>query len=412
MTATCDKLIPLTIAHRSPTFTIHIHRHQHHHRPRSLRSALRRLSKMMIIRQAATSIGRRGAQPCRTAFPVISASSALKGGGVRRGLVAMSLKGPPALRPTNNARQSLFSSQPKDKRLEAIEKSEQLHAELKEVRCSIYYAGNIFSCHANYLLMHHPPHSPPCTQMIAAQKARQSEELQRPFGSNFLSFLKASKPEIVNIFFAFVCVLLAYQIHAMRAGIRKLQADASDMEEEIVRLRSILAKLVDSGEGVTDANDNTFSVRLATKCAEVVKSIFYESEKRVGYSWILGKKLASGDALEVENLIDQLQPVILSEMQSIVGDAAFTTEEMKERRVAVLKRMQPDSPSAQQQSSAVDVSTLPSNGAGKRDVQKINDLMEILEEVHKQDIPDVQNSTSDEDGNNEPKVVRRTRYAI
>jgi len=248
--------------------------------------------------------------------------------------------------------------------------------------------------------------------MIAAQKARQSEELQRPIGSNFLSFLKASKPEIVNIFFAFVCVLLAYQIHAMRAGIRKLQAEASDKEEEIARLRSILAKLVDSGEGVTDANNNTFSVRLANQCAEVVKRIFYESEKRVGYSWILGKKLASGDALEVENLIDQLQPVILSEMQSIVGDAAFTTEEMKERRVAVLKRMQPDSPSAQQQSSAVDVSTLPSNGAGKRDVQKMNDLMEILEEVHKQDIPDVQNSTSDEDGNNEPKVVRRTRYAI
>jgi len=239
--------------------------------------------------------------------------------------------------------------------------------------------------------------------MIAAQKARQSEELQRPIGSNFLSFLKASKPEIVNIFFAFVCVLLAYQIHAMRAGIRKLQAEASDKEEEIARLRSILAKLVDSGEGVTDANNNTFSVRLANQCAEVVKRIFYESEKRVGYSWILGKKLASGDALEVENLIDQLQPVILSEMQSIVGDAAFTPEEIKERRVAALKRIQSD--------SSLDVSTQQSNGAGKRDAQ-MTDLMEILEDVHRHDIPDAQNAKSDEDGNDSSKVVRRTRYAI
>ncbi|KAL3767987.1 hypothetical protein ACHAWU_005445 [Discostella pseudostelligera] len=333
---------------------------------------------MMIIRHAATFIGGRGAQSCRTVLPVISASSASasvsKGGGVRRGLVAPSLKlkGPPALGPTTkNARQQFFSSSPKDKRLEAIEKSEQLHAELKE--------------------------------MIAAQKARQSEELQRPIGSNFLSFLKASKPEIVNIFFAFVCVLLAYQIHAMRAGIRKLQAEASDKEEEIARLRSILAKLVDSGEGVTDANNNTFSVRLANQCAEVVKRIFYESEKRVGYSWILGKKLASGDALEVENLIDQLQPVILSEMQSIVGDAAFTPEEIKERRVAALKRIQSD--------SSLDVSTQQSNGAGKRDAQ-MTDLMEILEDVHRHKIPDAQNAKSDEDGNDSSKVVRRTRYAI
>lgn len=78
---------------------------------------------------------------------------------MRRGLVAPSLKGPPALGPTTkNARQQFFSSSPKDKRLEAIEKSEQLHAELKEVRYSSCYAGNIFSCYAHYsLLMNHPP---------------------------------------------------------------------------------------------------------------------------------------------------------------------------------------------------------------------------------------------------------------
>ena len=280
-----------------------------------------------------------------------------------------------------------------------------------------YYYNNLCAGHICTLLLNmHCPLSLTLTQMIAAQKARQSEELQRPFGSNFLSFLKASKPEIVNIFFAFVCVLLAYQIHAMRAGIRKLQADANEKDEEIVRLRSILANLVstnDSGGGDINANDNTFSMRLATKCAAVVKNIFYESEKRVGYSWILGKKLASGDALEVENLVNQLEPVILSEMQLNVGDAAFTPEELKERHVAALKilKSKSETSSAQQHLLDGDVSTQPSIDVGDRSAQ-MHDLMGILEEVHKQDISDVQNAKSDEDGNNSAKVVRRTRYAI
>lgn len=245
--------------------------------------------------------------------------------------------------------------------------------------------------------------------MIAAQKARQAEELQRPVGSNFIAFLKSSKPEIVNIFFAFVCVLLAYQIHAMRAGIRKLQADASEKDKEIHRLRNILADLSDcGGKDGTDATGTTsFSTKLAGKCAEVIKNIFCESEKRAGYSWILGKKLASGDALEVENLVDQLQPVIISEIQSTVGNAAFTPEQIKERRVAALK-IQSDSG---HQPFAVDVTIQPRIGAGQADVQ-MNDLMEILEEVHNEDIPDAKNANSDEDGKNASKVLRRTRYAI
>ena len=60
-----------------------------------------------------------------------------------------------------------------DKSQEAIDKAEQLHKELNE--------------------------------MIKAQKDRQREEAQRPFGSGLVQFFKASKPEMFNIFFAFVC---------------------------------------------------------------------------------------------------------------------------------------------------------------------------------------------------------------
>lgn len=249
--------------------------------------------------------------------------------------------------------------------------------------------------------------------MIEAQKVLQEEEMAKPFGSNFISFLKASKPEIVNIFFAFLCVLLAYQIHGMRAGIRKLVAEQEEKDTEIDQLRNILANLSEGGDNAssssevdTNNDDNSFSASLARKCAGVVRKMFEESEKRVGYSWILGKKLASGDTLEVEKLVDELQPVILSELQSAVGDAAFTPEELKERRVAALKE---DNESSTQ-SSILD-GNKPINGSRKQDAQ-MSDLMEILEEVHSQDLTDERKGSNDEDGNTNSTKVRRTRYAI
>ena len=121
---------------------------------------------------------------------------ASKGSDLRKGFISLSLnlKALPPVLSALQARHQFFSSQTKDKRLEAIEKSQQLHAELKEVRYS----------HPHVVLSHIFANQPslPLTQMIAAQKARQSEKLRRPFGSNFLSFLKASKPENDNIFFS------------------------------------------------------------------------------------------------------------------------------------------------------------------------------------------------------------------
>jgi hypothetical protein len=216
----------------------------------------------------------------------------------------------------------------------------------------------------------------------------------------------------VNIFFAFVCVLLAYQIHGMRAKIRKLLAEKDVKDDEIDTLRGILATLssegsvnneLDEAEDDNSTNTNTtFSATLAEKCANIIGNIFTQSEKRVGYSWILGKKLASGDRLEVDNLIDQLQPVILSEIQGEVGDAAYTKEELKERRVKALNVDQEDS----------DSTSMLGNGTSTSNAQ-MGDLMQVLEEVHNQDLTDGQSKkdNEEEDGNSSTKV-RRTRYAI
>lgn len=248
-------------------------------------------------------------------------------------------------------------------------------------------------------------------EMIEAQKARAVEESEKPFGSNFVAFLRASKPEIANIFFAFVCVLLAYQVHGMRAGIRKLQAEREEKNAEIENLRGILAGMcegtVGSSEDITDDDNDSFAARLARKCAGVVRDTFEESEKRAGYSWILGKKLASGDSLELGKLVDGLRPVILSEVQSAVGDAAFTPEELKERRVIALKE--------ENESHARPITVdghRDAYGSGKRDAQQMGDLMEILEEVHNQDLTDERDASGGDDGNSTAKTVRRTRYAI
>jgi hypothetical protein len=246
-----------------------------------------------------------------------------------------------------------------DKSQEAIDKAEQLHKELNE--------------------------------LIKAQKDRQNEEAQRPFGSGIVQFFKASKPEMFNIFFAFVCVLLAYQIHKMRAGIKKLLADQEEKKAEIDRLRGLLATLSREETTSDNTSHNIFTMTLAEKCADVVRKMFEESEKRAGYGWILGRKLASRDSLEAENLVEEIQTVVSTEIQSVVGDAAYTAEELKERRVAALKEE--------------DVG----NRSVGRDAQ-LGGLMDILEEVHKADLPDGDNVESNVDAAS--GKVRRTRYAI
>jgi len=249
---------------------------------------------------------------------------------------------------------------PVDKSEEAIKKAEELHKELND--------------------------------LIKAQKDRQKEEAERPFGSGIVHFFKASKPEMFNIFFAFVCVLLAYQVHKMRAGIKKLLADQEEKKAEIDRLRGLLATLSKEETTSDNVSHNIFTMTLAEKCADVVRKMFEESEKRAGYGWILGRKLASRDSLEAENLIDKIQTVVSTEIQSVIGDAAYTAEELKERRVAALKEE--------------DVV----NRSVGRDAQ-LGGLMDILEEVHKADLPDGENSQNSSVDASSGKV-RRTRYAI
>jgi len=185
-----------------------------------------------------------------------------------------------------------------------------------------------------------------------------------------------------------VCVVLAYQIHAMRAGIKKLMAENEEKDGEVDRLRGILAEL--SRESSGDGHERaTFASAAASRCAEIVRDRFSDSEKRAGYSWILGKKLASGDSAEMDNLSERLGPAILSEVRLVVGDTAFTPEELKERRVAELQSQPQGGPAVV-----------------KSDAQ-MDDLISVLEDVHKDE-----STVAGEDDEENSTKIRRTRYAI
>ena len=190
----------------------------------------------------------------------------------------------------------------------------------------------------------------------------------------------------LSIFFSFVCVVLAYQIHVMRASIKRLVAENEEKDDEVDRLRGILAELSRESSGDGRA---TFASAAASRCVDIVRERFTDSEKRAGYSWILGKKLASGDSVEMDNLSERLGPAILSEVQAVVGDTAFTPEELKERRVAELQ-IQPQGGPAVVKSDA-----------------QMDDLISVLEDVHK----DESSGAGQDDEGNSTKI-RRTRYAI
>ncbi|KAL3782685.1 hypothetical protein HJC23_002585 [Cyclotella cryptica] len=210
-----------------------------------------------------------------------------------------------------------LSSNSKDPHQEAIEKAQQLHAELNE--------------------------------MIAAQKAAQKAASEKPYSSTVKEFLRSSKAQLFNIFFAFVCVLLAYQIHGLRRGYKKLLGDIEERDEEVERLRLLLRTICDIDENDSQHvasgeeqdvdkeqhNDHqqnhppSFSLALSEKCTAAIQSLFAQSDTQPGYTWIMGRKLASSDPMESARLTHVLREIIARELRDAVGNAVWSAEERR-----------------------------------------------------------------------------------
>ena len=234
--------------------------------------------------------------------------------------------------------------------------------------------------------------------MIQAQKAAsQTKQLKQSNKDSFVQFLKSSKPQIINIFFAFVCSLLAYQIRGLRQGYKKLLDDIEAKEGEVDMLRNKLREVCDvvelendnEGEESLPINTPTLLSTISEKCTRAIGDLFSQSDRRVGYNWILAHKLASGDVAETTKLTDTIKQIMKGEMQNAVGDILWSKEELKQRRVTELE---------------AELNEVHDN-ASAEDAQ-MSGLVEMLEQVHGEDLMSGVKSAEGAD------KVKRTRYAI
>ena len=165
--------------------------------------------------------------------------------------------------------------------------------------------------------------------LLDKQAQRRVDEANRPFGSGFIDFVKKSKAELINIFAAFTCVLLAYQISNIRKGARKLLDEAGEKELRMEKLKQMLRLL----------SNEEFSDRVAKAYEEKLeKSKLMELEKS-GKRWLArGGDLKNNDTSRLEKNQTVLKEVLDNELRGVIGDIAMTDYELEEKKLNALQK--------------------------------------------------------------------------
>lgn len=145
-------------------------------------------------------------------------------------------------------------------------------------------------------------------------------EKTRPANKGFVQFMKANKTQFLNIGASFFCVLLAYQIVALRRSGRYRQQQLDETRDELSEKQSLLRSLT----------SDEFVTRMAKECAAMV--LLEENAKS---KWSIGNR-----QLSPEELAEKLHPVIDLILNERVGDAGLTEEQKKERAVEALRNAQ------------------------------------------------------------------------
>ena len=163
---------------------------------------------------------------------------------------------------------------------------------------------------------------------------------------------------------------MAHQIHVLRLGYKKLEGKLEAKEGEVEILRKKLKEICDIEDADKDGNENneSFAMSVAEKCTAAVGDIFSDSDRKPGYTWILARKLASGDAMESSRVADAIRQIVTEELRRNVGDVVWSPEELKDKRVGELKS---------------ELSTSHTSHSG--DAQ-LSGLVEMLEQVHEEDL--------------------------
>lgn len=147
-----------------------------------------------------------------------------------------------------------------------------------------------------------------------------AESSSKPIG--FVDFLKRQKTQFLNIGASFFCVLLAYQIVALRRSGRYRQEQLNLTKREVEEKQALLQVLT----------SEEFVTKLAQECASMV---LLEQDANNKSRWSIGKRPLSAD-----ELAGKLHPVIHLALSEEIGDAGLTEEQIKEKTVEALRNAQ------------------------------------------------------------------------
>ena len=147
---------------------------------------------------------------------------------------------------------------------------------------------------------------------------RRADDLNRPIGSGFIEFMKKSKSEMINIFAAFTCVVLAWQIMNFRRGARKLIDNVEERSLEVEELKRLL-KVMSSDEFIARVSHKQMT-RLLEK-SEVPSQRWYSFQTNTSQT----VEVKDGEAL--------FRTILQQELTSIIGDAALSELEVEEQKL-------------------------------------------------------------------------------
>eukprot|EP00559_Dactyliosolen_fragilissimus_P002254 CAMPEP_0184858744 /NCGR_PEP_ID=MMETSP0580-20130426/3813_1 /TAXON_ID=1118495 /ORGANISM="Dactyliosolen fragilissimus" /LENGTH=350 /DNA_ID=CAMNT_0027355047 /DNA_START=53 /DNA_END=1101 /DNA_ORIENTATION=- len=171
--------------------------------------------------------------------------------------------------------------------------------------------------------------------LLEKQAKRQAEEANRAFGAGFLDFIKKNRGELINIFASFFCVLLAWQIHGMRNGARRLLGKAEEDRLAIDRLRDILQTLDDATfrERILNQLEEELLENKGTENTESVS--FLSRWKRSSASEHTVRQLNEDQVAKVK---DVLASILAANLQKEIGESHLTAQGIEDKRILELKK--------------------------------------------------------------------------
>jgi len=157
--------------------------------------------------------------------------------------------------------------------------------------------------------------------LLEQQAQRRADEVNQPFGASFIRFIKRSKSELINIFAAFTCVLLAWQIATMRAGARKLLNQSEEREVKVEDLKELLRII----------NSKDFQSNVVERYVQEKKNRHDNTNR---FSWMRANQTTDGKETSEEELLTK---TLGESLEGLIKDAALTDLEIEEKKLRMFQ---------------------------------------------------------------------------